>query len=174
MTTPRKPRHRVIITQYGLWDELLASPSKPMAEAKRTHHLTSMWSGLAAIETAAEPSTHDWRVCSDAVNMVETFTLQRTWLGCDGQPVEITDSRGLLTDAIAALAKAGKRHWQGGHIRLDAAGIQAVRAILEDYAALIAQLPERQVIMCHRRTEQRIANILSGRARPHDVEIISV
>lgn len=184
-----KNQHRtVLVKQYGLMDELMASPTQPLPVHKRVHHLTAMWQGLAAIETAPAPTTHDWRLCSDAVNMMETFVTEGTapihneagqvvgsyWFMCDGRLAAITDQSGLLTDAIAALAMAGKRHRAGGHIRLDAAGIQAVRAILEDYAALLEVLPERETIRCHRKTEHRISEILQGRKRPHDVEIVDL
>ena len=185
----RKPQHRTVrIKQYSLMDQLMASPTHPLPAHKRVHHLTAMWQGLASIETAPEPTTHDWRLCSDTVNMMETFVTEGAnpihneagqvvgsyWHKCDGELAAITDHSGLLADAIAAMAMAGKRHQAGGHIRLDAAGIQAVRAILEDYAALLDVLPEREVIRCHRKTEHRIAEILQGRKRPHDVEVIEI
>lgn len=59
----------------------------------------------------------------------------------------------------------------GGPIRLDGAGIQAVRAVLSDYADVLEALPARTMVRCHRLTEKRIHDILQGRLRPHDVEI---
>lgn len=182
MKKPTKPKHRRAMQRqvahhchYTLVHELMASPTQPLPEAHRVHHLTRMWQGLAAIEKAAAPTTEDWRLCSDAVNMMETFTTAATgWLDCTGQAVLVTDASGLVADAVAALAMAGKRHRAGGAIRLDAVGIQAVRAILEDYAALLEALPARQVVRCHRLTEKRIAEILVGKCRPHDVEVMDL
>jgi hypothetical protein len=77
-------------------------------------------------------------------------------------------------DAITAMAMAGKRNMAGGAIRLDGAGIQAVRAVLEDYAALLDMLPARTMIRCHRLTEKRIHELLDGKRKPHDVEITAV
>jgi hypothetical protein len=124
-----------------------------------------MWQGLRALETDASPTTNDWRVCSDAVNLMETLVLE---MGV------CTDASGLLNDAVTALALAGKRHRAGNQLRMDGSGIQAVRAVLEDYATLLDQLPHRTVVRCHRLTEQRIRNILRGKAQPHDVEIIDL
>jgi len=76
-------------------------------------------------------------------------------------------------DAITALAEAGKRHTQGKPLRLSGAGIQAVRAVLEDYASAIDVLPARTMIRAHRLTERRLIGIMAGRKMPHDVEIIS-
>ena len=149
---------------YTMLDEMIASPTEPTLPATRRHQLTRMWEGLRAIETAPEPSTDDWRVCSDAVNLMETLVSMG----------EVEDGSGLLPDAITALALAGKRHMKGAAIRLDALGIQAVRAILEDYAAVLAQLPARTMVSCHRKTERRLRDILSGKRKPHDIEVIDL
>lgn len=143
-------------------DELQASPTEPLPIEYRRHQLTRMYDGLAAMETAPSPTTDDWRVVSDAVNLMET--LIETMRICE-------DNSGLLMDAITAMAMAGKRHRAGNAIRLDGAGIQAVRAILEDYAALLDVLPARVMIRCHRLTEKRIYEMLDGKRKPHDVEV---
>ncbi len=159
----RKPKPQLVYT-YTQWDLLLASPTEPMPEAMRTHQLTRMWGGLAAIERGAQPSTDDWRVCSDAVNLMESL-VAAGWAD---------DAQGLLADAVQALAQAGRRHLAGHAIRLDANGIQAVRAVLEDYAAALAQIDHRSMLYAHRRTEARIREIHAGRKRPHDVEVMAL
>lgn len=147
---------------YSMLDEMMASPTEPLTQEKRQYQLLRMYEGLRALEIAPEPSTEDWRLCSDAVNLVETLVLEMKV--CE-------DTTGLLMDAITALAKAGQRHMAGGPIRLDGAGIQAVRAVLSDYADVLEALPARTMVRCHRMTEKRIHDILEGRKRPHDVEI---
>lgn len=160
-----KKRRRTTPFTHSLLDVLLGKTDQPMPLAKRTHQLTRMWQGLAAIEQSTEPSFDDWRVCSDAVNLMET--LVRTMHVAQ-------DSSSLIDDAVAALAGAGRRHLGGMALRLDAAGIQAVRAVLEDYAELLEQLPERTVLEAHRLTERRIREILAGKRQPHPVEVISL
>ena len=150
---------------YTIMDEMMASPTEPLPVAHRTHQLTMMYEGLNAMETAPTPTTDDWRVVSDAVNLMETLVLEMKV--CE-------DARGLLMDAVTALAMAGKRNLAGGVIRMDGAGIQAVRAILEDYAALLNALPARTMIRCHRLTERRIHELMDGKKKPHDVEIVKV
>lgn len=152
------------VYQYTYWDILLASPMEPLPQSHRIHQLTRMYEGLHAIETAPEPTTDDWRVCSDAVNLMETLVAMKV----------VEDSSGLLADAVTALAMAGKRHKAGGSIRLDAPGIKAVRAVLEDYAAVIEQVPARTMLIAHRATEKRIHDILRGRKEPHDVEVMDL
>jgi uncharacterized protein YyaL (SSP411 family) len=146
---------------YTMWDAMLASPTEPMTEAKRRHQLTRMWQGLAALETSAEPTRDDWAVCSDAVNLMETLI--------EGGRVE--DTNNLLFDAIRALAEAGERSFAGKTIRLNGAGIQALRALLEDYAMVLESLPARTMIHCHRVTEKRLRAILDGKPKPHDVQL---
>lgn len=149
---------------YSLWDELNADPDEPTPARIRTHQLSVMWQGLASIETQPEPGTNDWRVCSDAVNLMETLITMGI----------IEDTSGLLMDAITALAMAGRRAQAGKPIRLDGAGIQAVRAVLEDYASVLEQVPQRTMIHAHRKTERRIREILAGKRQPHDIEVLKL
>jgi hypothetical protein len=159
----RRPAQRE--KRYTLLDEMAASPTEPLPLAWKTYQLTRMYEGLAAMEKAPSPTTDDWRVVSDAVNLMET--LIETMQVCE-------DSSGLLMDAITAMAHAGRRNTSGGAIRLDGAGIQAVRAVLEDYAALLDVLPARAMIRCHRLTEKRLHELLDGKRKPHDVEITAI
>ena len=159
----RRPAQRE--KRYTLLDEMAASPTEPLPLAWKTYQLTRMYEGLSAMEKAPSPTTDDWRVVSDAVNLMET--LIETMQVCE-------DSSGLLMDAITAMAHAGRRNTAGGAIRLDGAGIQAVRAVLEDYAALLDVLPARAMIRCHRLTEKRLHELLDGKRKPHDVEITAI
>lgn len=194
MKKHKKPK-TVYVYRYSLIDVMMASPTQPLPESHRTHQLMRMHQGLDAMEKAPEPSTDDWRVVSDAVNIMETLVTsgdlfetkinQETgeaykapipgmWYGCDGQPVHIIDSSGLLSDAVTAMALAGKRHKAGGNIRLDGAGIQAVRGVLADYSDLLDALPARTMIKAHRETERRIHEILLGKKKPQDIEIMDL
>lgn len=186
MSKHKKPRTTVVRT-YSHIDEMLASPYQPLSAERRRHQLSRMWEGLRAIETAPEPTNDDWRVCSDAINLIETLLRNgdarpdehgevstNWWRDCAGDWVQIHDNGKLLTDAITAMTAAGIRKLDGGQIRLDADGTQAVRAVLEDYRNLLDVLPARTIIRAHRLTEKRISDVFSGRGRPHDVEIIDL
>jgi hypothetical protein len=152
------------VYQYSLLDVLAASPTEPVSTAHRLHQLTIMHQGLLSIETAPEPTVNDWRVCSDAVNIMETLV--------DMKVVE--DSSGLLNDAIRALAEAGRRQKSGKAMRLDALGIQAVRAVLADYGDVLEQVPARTIIQAHRLTEKRIHEILRNPNRSRQVELVDL
>lgn len=116
------------------------------------------------MERAESPTKDDWRVVSDAVNHMETLVVMGI----------VEDTSGLLLDAVEALALAGQRHIAGGNIRLDAKGIQAVRAVLEDYAAVLDAVSHRVMVKAHRLTEKRIKDILAGKRKTHDVTITSL
>lgn len=191
----RKPQKTVYVYRYSLIDVMMASPTQPLPESQRVHQLTRMHQGLEAMEKSPEPTTEDWRIVSDAVNIVETLVTSGSffkmevdpetgegrqvpipghWHDCNGEPVEITDASGLLSDAVTAMALAGKRHKAGSNIRLDGAGIQAVRGVLADYGDLLEALPARTMIKAHRETERRIHEILAGKKKPHDVEVMEL
>lgn len=165
MKKSSKKRAQARAKYYTIIDEMMASPTEPLPAEYRRHQLTRMYEGLAAMEKAPSPTTDDWRVVSDAVNLMET--LIETMQVCE-------DSSGLLMDAITAMAMAGKRNTAGGAIRLDGAGIQAVRAVLEDYAELLDVLPARTMIRCHRLTETRLHELMAGKRKPHDVEVTAL
>lgn len=166
MNTRVRDRNPFAPITYTIMDELMASPTHPLPERSRLHQLTVMWQGLASLETAPHPTKNDWRVVSDAVNLMETFIRE---MGiCE-------DNSGLLLDAITALALAGKRTVdEGKPLRLDGPGIQATRAVLEDYAALLDVLPHRTVVQCNRHTERRMRKIMHGVRQAHGIEVIDL
>ena len=149
---------------FSLVDEMMASPTEPLRRDLRVHQLTLMWQALASIESGPNPTASDWRYCSDAVNLMESLVEMGV----------VEDRSGLLIDAITGLALAGKRATSGQSIRLDGPGMRAVRAVLDDYAEIIATVSARTVIRCHRRTERRIREILAGHGRSKDVEVINL
>lgn len=160
-----KRRRPIFVYTYSLIDLLLASATEPTPIEKRTHQLSKMWEGLASLEKDPQPSTNDWRVCSDAVNLMETLVDMGV---CQ-------DASGLLHDAVAALALAGARHIEEGKpIRLNGQGMWAIRSVLEDYAQVLEQIPHRTALEAHRRTERRIHEIHTGKRRPHDVEVMAL
>ena len=104
--------------RYTMMDELLASPTEPLPQAWRTSQLTKMYEGLHNLEQGDDPKPDDWRLVSDAVNLVETLVVEMKV--CE-------DANGLLMDAITALAKAGKRSKAGQGLRLDEIGRASCR-----------------------------------------------
>lgn len=158
----KKKRYQKPVKRYTLIDEMFASPTETLPKFWQTHQLTNMWDGLRDLEIEPNPDTDSWRIVSDCVNLMETLLTMG----------EVQDPDGLLMDAVTAMAEAGIRHRKGQALRLSGPGMQAVRAILEDYSEVIQVLPARTMIRAHRLTEQRLHDILSGKRKPHDVEIV--
>lgn len=146
---------------YTHWDVLMASPTEPLPMEKRMFQLTRMFEGLSAIERDPEPTYDDWKVVSDALNMMETLLVM-------GQ---VEDPDNLIGDAAMALAKAGNRSLQGHPIRLDGSAIQLIRAILQDYCDVLENLPARTMIQAHRQTERRVTKIVQGKRKSHDIVV---
>jgi hypothetical protein len=152
-------------TTYTLLDEISASPTEPMPAAKQVHQLNRMWGGLAALQTGATPTADDWRVCSDAVNLMETLVLMG----------EAHDPDGLVDACAQALAQAGRRHKEhGAALRLTASGLNDLRGVLDDYAEALGTLPARVLVRCHRLTEKRIRAIQRGQQQPHDIVVVAL
>ena len=103
---------------YTMVHELMASTSEPLPEFKRRHQLTRMYEGLASIERGTQPDPQDWRMCADAVNLLETMIEEMKI--CE-------DTQGLLAEAIQAMGEAGQRHQAGAQIRLSGRGIFVIR-----------------------------------------------
>ncbi len=157
----RKPKPEV---RYSLLAEMMASPTEPLPQFWRDSQVAKMRAGLADLESGEAPSTDAWRLCSDAVNLMETLVEQG----------EVADPEGLLADAIAGLAQAGVRYKAGEPLRLSGSDLAAVRAVLDDYSEVIGLLSARTMIRAHRLTEKRIHEILSGKRRLHDTEITQI
>lgn len=160
---------------YTLMDELMASEKQAMPKASQHYQVERFRAALTALERAPTPSVTDWRIVSDAVNLMETLIKEGPWPMLGGGVGEVEDGRGLLMDAITALAIAGARHQQEGKpIRLDGPGMLALRGLVEDYAEILAALPHRTMILAHRKTEKRMRDIFQGKRKPHDVEVVSL
>jgi len=150
---------------YTLMDEIMSSPTVPISEDRRTYQLTLLYQALAALKLDPQPTKYDWQVCSDCVNLMETLILEMK---------VCQDQDNLLNDATMALVRAGKRKKDGNNIRLDAEGIKSLQALFEDYAELVAILPERVMVKCFRLTEKRIQYLRKGKKKAHDVEIMEL
>lgn len=168
----KRPRHSV---HYSLMDVMLASTTQPLTAEKRAYQLGKIWAGVAAIEGTSVPSTDAWRLCSDAVNLVETLVLHGPWPDCDGDLVEIQDASGLLTDAIAALVRAGERLALNLPAALSPADAAALRGVVQDYSDLADTLPARTLLRCHRATERRMYVALAKTQHlPDGVHLVAI
>lgn len=176
---------------YTLMHEVMSSKTEPLPAEKRRHQLSRMYEGLASIELGAQPTPSDWIMCADAVNLLETLVnhsglapyeldlpdkdpRQGWWLDCNGDPVQVLDSSGLLPEASQVMGDTAERAMAGGNIRLSGRGIFVIRSVLEDYSALLDALPARTMVRAHRLTEKRMREILFENRRPAGTKVIEL
>ena len=146
---------------YSVMDAMLSSPDKPMKKERRQYQLMVINTALYSIERAESPTTEDWKIISQAINMMEML-------------VEMgfaNDEDGLIQDAIESMAKAAQRYKDKNVMRFTGSEMKVIRGIIEDYQTMIENLDERTMIHCHRKTEMRLQDILNGKKRPNDVRI---
>lgn len=157
----RKTRWHPSYTHLRL---LMASPTAPLPAEQQRHQLTLMHLGLSALERGDAPAPEDWRVLSDAVNLLQALVEMGV----------AQDASGLLREAIRTLAEAGRRHVdEGKPLRLDGAGIAACRAVLADWQVCLEQLPERTILSAHARAERRVHRMRTGQdVRAGDVVVV--
>lgn len=174
MKTPAKSRSLVPKTHYTLQQEKKASSLTPLPLVDYQYQLKQMQHALADMEVGEDPTNESWRIISDAINLLETLVrhgqhpikdesglvVASHWPGCGmNVVVEMGDRSGLLQDAIDGMLKADDLAKQGLPLRLDASGLAAVKAVLEDYSEAVRTLPAKTMIRCHRATELRIINL---------------
>lgn len=149
---------------YSVLMMMMASPTEPMPEFMRRHHITLMTNALNAIVSGDNATTNDWRTICDGINMLESLV----------QSGIMADDHKTIEAAVKAMHAAAKRSQQGKGIRLDGPGIQVIHGILEDYQTAIESLSHRDMVSCHRDAERRAWEIRNGKRRPHDVVVVAL
>lgn len=162
MATRRKPtRARKWRPFYSHVDVLMASATQPMPEALRRHWLTRVHLALEALARGKRPDADDWRMLSDAVNLMETMVRHGL----------VSDPDGVKERAKAALALSGQSLMEGRVMRVDGVGLMALRDLLADMSELMATMAHRDFVKVHVATERYVREVLLGQGRPGDVVV---
>lgn len=138
------------MSTYSVMDALMASPTEPLPQRKRTLQLLKMYEALHSLERDPAPTNYHWDAVNDALLMLEALHSMG----------KVEDPDGLLHDAAEAMGKAGFRAMEGKTLRLDGSAIQTMRAVLQDYSEALNALPARVMITAHRKAEQRVMKIV--------------
>lgn len=138
------------MSTYSVMDVLMASPTEPLPQHKRTFQLLKMYEALHSLERDIAPTNYHWDTVNNAVLMLEALEAMG----------KVQDPQGLLDDAAEALGKAGFRSMEGKTLRLDGSAIPVVRGVLQDYSEALNALPARVMITAHRKAEQRVMKIV--------------
>lgn len=137
-------------------------PAEPEA---RRRTMATFESAFMMMLCGQHPGEEDWRLLSDAVNTVETLALSQRKL----VPAEVMPD---VTAAIAGMVGAANRFKAGHGMRLDAAGITALRHVLDIYEQCLEGLTEREMAAAQAETQRRVNELL--RARGHSPEVVSL
>lgn len=167
MTRKRTRRHARQAEASPLLSRMVftaaADADQPMPQHKREKQLAPMWSALEAIARGQHPGEDEWRDVSDAVNLIEPLWLR-------GHLVR-DEVAGVWEEACHALARAGARWHERQVMRMDAAGLTAVRGCVQLYQQALEGLPERDILLAIYETRDRLRAIKSGRM-PTDRQVV--
>lgn len=144
MTSKRRQRYRPFHPLGVTAMDRLLARIEPMPERP----LAAFYTALEMIARQEHPGEAEWRDLADIVNVVETLMLDGRLLREEVEP--------LIAAGTAGMAAAGYR-WRDGHgVRLDAAGLQAMRRLLEVYEACRAELSTADMEAARRATANRV------------------
>ena len=152
------------VPTYTILDVIQASPTNPMPLDWINFQINKIDKSFQNLLNPETFSVDDWRTITDFVNLIETF--------CNDMKI-CSDEQGLIIDCINALSKSAKQYLNGSNIKLDQNDIKYLSYILDDYKNIIQKISAREAIICHRKTEKRIFDILNGNKKIHD-EIIGL
>lgn len=145
---------------------IMSDPLSLMRPASKQRSDAIMLKFLSALQDICggrDPGVEEWRALSDAINTVETLvSLGR---------LEAGEVMPIVNAAIDGMVAATKRFRAGAGMRLDAAGICALREVVSIYGHCLERLTEREMAMAQAETERRVREIMR---RGSDKEVVSI
>lgn len=142
-------------TGYNSLDEMLASPVNPHPRATWISSMGYAYQAMDALLHAQATPTH-WQALGNLIDQTETLVM----MGVASDPDK------LLDDAVNAMTEIAQDHWHRGQaLKVEGSKVQTLLAVIDDYADLLATVPARTMIRCHRQTEKRRAAYHAKRKR---------
>lgn len=135
---------------------------RPADPQRRGTVLLRFLSALDAMTRGEHPGEAEWRDLSDAINTVETLALGLRKLDA-GEVMPIVNA------AISAMVGAARRFQSGQGMRLDAAGLQALRDVVDVYRQCLDGLTEREMAVAQAETQRRVNALLRAKKPNHQV-----
>lgn len=129
---------------------------RPAPKEQRDRVMGQFLSALDTMARGSHPGEEEWRSLSDAVNSVETLALHMGKL----DPAEVMPT---VTACIAAMVGAANRFKAGQGMRLDGAGLEALRDVLAIYAHRLEGLTEHEMSQAQAETQRRVNALLHAR-----------
>lgn len=134
----------------------------PAPQAKSAQLIARFDSALYAMTHGRHPGLDEWADLSDAINTVETLAVH-------SRKLPAAETMPLVNDAIKAMVGAANRHKAGHGMRLDGAGIAAIRAVIDIYAQCLQLLTEREMADAQAETQRRLDEIRKTPTPGHQV-----
>ena len=148
-----KPR-AVLGTPWGM--------TSPAPKAKVDRVMLRFLTALDAMARGEHPGKAEWRDLSDAINTIETLALRRRKLNA-------AEAMPLVNAGIAAMVGAARRFSAGQSMRLDAAGLQAMRDVLDVYRQCLEGLSEFEMATAQAETQRRMHQLLRSKKPSREV-----
>jgi hypothetical protein len=148
-----KPR-AVLSTPFTL------TSKAPKAKADKV--LLRFLTALEAMARGEHPGEAEWRDLSDAVNTVETLALVL-------RKLDSAQVMPLVHGAVAAMVGACTRFKAGQGMRLDGAGLQVLRDVIEVYGQCLEGLTEHEMALAQAETQRRLNKVLHAKQTKHTV-----
>lgn len=155
---PRRPRP-VAANPFSIFRKA----SKAQSDRVMTRFLTA----LEAIARGEHPGEAEWRDLSDAINTIETLAIVQ-------RKLDREEIMPMVNEAIAAMVGASERFKAGHGMRLDGAGLKAMRTVLDVYHQCLDGLTEHEMAQAQAETERRMHALLSGRGMRPSHQVISL
>ena len=134
----------------------------PAPAEKRERVMARFRSSLETIARGRHPSAVEWRDMADLCNLVDTLALHMGRL----IPEEVIPSVKAATDSMK---EAARRYRESEVMRLDAAGLEALRDVMAIYEQCLEGLTEREIEQARAETERRVREIRRSKTRSSEV-----
>lgn len=134
----------------------------PMPKAKRDIVMGRFRSSLDTMARGSNPNAVEWRDMADLCNLVDTLALQMGRL----IPEEVIPS---VKAATESMKQAARRYRESDVMRLDAAGLEALRDVISIYEQCLEGLTQREIEQARAETERRVREIRRSKTRSAEV-----
>jgi hypothetical protein len=128
----------------------------PVSAERRNKVILKFLTAIEAMRAGTDPGNEEWRSLSDAVNTVETLALWQ-------KKIDAAEVMPTVNAAIAGMVHASRRFKAGQGMRLDAAGLEALRDVISIYEECAIRFTEREMAMAQAETQRRVHELLRRR-----------
>jgi hypothetical protein len=137
---------------------------RPASKAQRDAVMLKFLTALTELSNGRDPGKEEWRNLSDCINTVETLATRL-------EKLEASEVMPTVTAAIEGMVAASVRFRAGKGMRLDAAGLEAIRDVVSIYGQCLESLTEREMAVAQAETQRRVNEIYR---RKDSAEVVSL